>query len=581
MKFKNIIVLSVLVGIISGFGAFLFYFLLEFFTKLFLVGLAEFKPPNAGGEIEIIKHDFRISHLPLFLIPSIGGLISGLIVYTLAPEAEGHGTDAVIRSFHRLRGIIRSRVPVVKMIASAVTIGSGGSGGREGPIAQIGAGFGSILASMLKLSDKERRLLVLCGVAGGIGSIFRSPFGGAIFGVEVLYKRDYEVEGIIPAFISSIVAYVIFIQLIKIFGGNILNIFVVPDVRIHSIYELPIYAILGVISACFAIIYVRTFYGVHSIFKKLRIPNYFKPLIGGLLTGLIGVFIPHALGMGYGFVQELIDKKLAIEVILLAIIGKIIATSFTIGSGGSGGVFGPSVVIGSFVGGAIGFIFHQMLPNVVVQPESYVLVGMASFIAGACKTPIAGVLMTVEMTGGYNLLPALMLSSTISYILTKDYTIYIEQVPTRVDSPAHRMEIVVDVLEDIKVKDAMTPANRLIVVSPDDFVFKILNLIEKSGHIGYPVVKDNRLIGIITLSDVERVPIEKRRMTKVRDVMTSKPVVTFPDESLKTAMEKMVRIDVGRLPVVSRDDESRLLGIITKGDIVRAYARARGKILKL
>jgi len=571
MSFRKIVFLSVLVGVVAGVGAFAFYALLDLMSKLFLNGLADLEIPKAGGEPEVIGVEFPKVGIPIFVITALGGLLSGLIVYTLAPEAEGHGTDAVIRAFHHFRGIIRSRVPFIKMIASAITIGSGGSGGREGPIAQIGAGFGSALASALKLTDKERRLLLLCGVAGGIGSIFRSPLGGAIFGVEVLYKRDYEVEGIIPAFISSITAYVVFTQIVKAIAGvEVTSVFTVPEVRIHSVLEMPIYALLGIISAFFAIVYVKTFYGVHAIFKRLKIPNHVKPMIGGLLTGLIGLFIPTALGMGYGYVQALIDGKLVLTVILLTIIGKIVATSFTISSGGSGGVFGPSVVIGSFIGGAVGYAFHSIAPNVVVQPESYVLVGMASFIAGACKTPIAGILMTAEMTGGYQLLPALMLSSSIAYLLTRDYSIYIEQVPTRVESPAHRMEMVIDVLEDVPVRKAMS--TNLIVVTPEHTVLDVMHLIEETGHIGYPVVENGKLVGIITFTDVEKVPIEKRDKVKVREAMTPNPIVTYPDESLKSALEKMVLKDVGRLPVV---EDNKVVGIITKGDIVRAYAKAR------
>lgn len=565
MGLKKIFVLSVIVGVISGFGALIFYILLDVSSNFFM-GLAGLDMPKAGGEPQIFNFGVK-SVVPIYVITMLGGLMSGLIVYVFAPEAEGHGTDAVIRSFHHFRGIVRGRVPIVKKIASAITIGSGGSGGREGPIAQIGAGFGSFLATILKLTDKERRILLTCGVSGGIGSIFRSPLGGAIFGVEVLYKRDYEVEAIIPAFISSIVAYVTFTQVVKILTGfEITSVFVVPNVKV-SVFEIPLYALLGVLCGLFAILYVKVFYGVHYLFKRLRIPNHLKPAIGGFLTGLIGLFLPSALGMGYGFVQELIDGNLPLSVIILTVLGKIVATSFSIGSGGSGGVFGPSVVIGSFVGGALGYFISQHYP---IQPEAFVLVGMSSFIAGACKTPIAGILMTAEMTGGYNLLPALMLSSAISYLLTRDYTIYSEQVSTRIESPAHRKEMLIDVLEEIPVRKAMS--SNVITVHPESTVKDVMDLIEKTGHIGYPVVEDDRLVGIVTFTDVEKVSPEERGKRKVKEIMTPNPIVTYPDEDLKTVLEKMVLRDVGRLPVI---ENGKLIGIITKGDIVRAYARER------
>jgi CIC family chloride channel protein len=345
-------------------------------------------------------------------------------------------------------------------------------------------------------------------------------------------------------------------------------------VRIHTILEIPIYVILGIISAFFAIIYVKTFYGVHTIFKKLRVPNHVKPMIGGFLTGLVGLLIPTALGMGYGYVQALIDGKLTLTIILLTIIGKIVATSFTISSGGSGGVFGPSIVIGSFIGGAIGYIFHQIMPNIVVQPESYILVGMSAFIAGACKTPIAGILMTAEMTGGYHLLPALMLSSSIAYLLTRDYTIYIEQLPTRVESPAHRAEMIIDVLEDVPVKDAMS--TNVIVVTPDQTILDVMNQIERTGHLGFPVVEEDKLVGIITFTDVEKIPINRKSTVRVREVMTANPIVTYPDESLKIALEKMILRDISRLPVIK---DGKLVGIITKGDVIKFYAKIRRNII--
>ena len=563
---KRLVFLSMVVGILSGSGAIIFYALTDLLTALLLEGLGGFHPPKAKGEVGL-ELDIPTFHLPLWLIPAIGGLISGLIVYTLAPEAEGHGTDAVIRAFHRFRGIINARIPIIKMLASAVTIGSGGSAGREGPIAQIGAGFGSLIATLFRLSDSERRMLLIAGMAGGIGSIFRSPLGGAMYAVEVLYRKDYEVEAIIPAFISSIIAYIIFVSLM----GSKDPIFITPEVKIYSFLEIPLYLLLGILSAIVAIIYIKIFYLIHNMFKKLKISNYLKPAIGGLITGIIGIFIPQALGMGYGYVQEVIDGKIVLDIIILAIFGKILATAFTVGSGGSGGVFGPTVVIGGFVGGAIGYIFHKIFPDIVVQPTGYVLVGIASLIAGACKTPIAAIIMTVEMTGGYELLPVLMLSATTSYILTRDESLFIEQVSTRAESPAHRGEFLVDILENLKVERVMT--RDVITVSPKDTTAKVMELIKKTGHMGYPVIENGKLVGIITFNDIERVGISDK--IKVEDAMTKDVIVTYPDENLKVVLEKMVKYKIGRLPVVSREDNTKLLGIISKRDIIREYIKVK------
>jgi len=579
---KYLILLAAIVGVISGLGAFIFYFLLDLFTKIFLSGLDSFNPPLAGGEAEVVKIELHLGILPLPVVVALGGLLSGLIVYKFAPEAEGHGTDAVIRAFHRARGEIRARVPIVKTIASAITIGSGGSAGREGPIAQIGAGFGSFVGELLRLSDKDRRILVICGVAGGIGSIFRSPFGGAMFGIEVLYKRDNEVEAIVPAFVSSIVAFIVFDVIMSYFANTpfgVLPIFKIPQVTIHSPLEFPIYAIVSVLAAFFGIIYVKVFYTVHNYSKRVSIPPYFKPAIGGFFTGVIGLFLPGVLGMGYGYVQMAIDGKLAVTVMLLLIFGKIVATSLTVGTGGSGGVFAPSIVIGSMVGGFVGYSFHYLFPNVIVQPEAFVLIGMSAFVAAVAKTPIAAILMVLEMCGGYLLLPALMTAATLAYYLAGDYSIYAEQVATRAESPAHRMEMSIDVLENVRVQDAMVSADKLVVVTPYQRVSEVLELIEKTGHMGFPVVMDGRLVGMVTFEDVERVPLEERDKKLVRDIMTRELIVTYPDETLEEALIKLVDKGIGRLPVVDRNDEKKLLGIITRSDIMKAHAREVKRIV--
>ncbi|AGK60214.1 Chloride channel protein EriC [Archaeoglobus sulfaticallidus PM70-1] len=580
LKTRKLILLAIIVGVISGIGAFVFYTLLEISTKFFIQGLGGYNPYPAGGDIEITKFAFKLPKLPIFLIPAIGGLISGFIVYRFAPEAEGHGTDAVIKAFHRLKGNVRGRVPIVKTIASAITIGSGGSAGREGPIAQIGAGFGSFLGNLLNLSDRDRRILLLCGVSGGIGSIFQSPMGGALFGIEVLYRRDYEVEALVPSFTSSIVAYTVYNLLLgftnQIHFGT-LRIFSTPAVRINSPADLLICLVIAVFAGIIGLIYIKAFYTTHEYFKKVRIPNYFKPMIGGLLTGLIAIYIPEAMGMGYGIVQLAIDGKilsiygnLTLLFIFIFIFAKILATSFTIGSGGSGGVFAPSVVIGGMIGAFVGYAFQSF--GVVEEPAFFVLVGMASFVSAVAKTPIASIIMVLEMTGGYNLLPALMISSILAYKITGDNSIYSEQVPTRVDSPVHRAEMVIDVLENVKVGDAMVPAEKVVTVTPEMKLIEVMKMIEETGHMGYPVMENGKIVGIITFEDVERVPFEERNVKTVADVMTKDIIATYPDETLEDALKKLASRNIGRLPVLSRDD-SKLVGLITRSDIMRAHAK--------
>ncbi len=350
---------------------------------------------------------------------------------------------------------IRSRTPLVKLAASAITIGSGGSAGREGPTAQIGAGFGSFLSRRLHLSAKDRRIAVAVGIGAGIGSIFKAPFGGAIMSAEILYVGDFEVETLLPAFIASTVGYSIFASYAgwtPIFGYMNLSAFNDP-------LDLPFYAVLGIICGLVGIVYVKGFYGTRAFFQRLRMPRFLKPALGGFLVGIIGMFLPQVLGMGYGWLQiAMTDNFVLLPIILIPIIivAKIVATSLSVGSGGSGGVFAPALVIGGLLGAALWILLDGLLPNFGPVIAAFIIVGMMAFFGGVGKVPIAVILMVSEMTGGFTLLVPSMIATTIAYVITGKYTIYRSQVQSRADSPAHRSEYSIPLLQKLFVKDAMT-----------------------------------------------------------------------------------------------------------------------------
>lgn len=577
--------IGILVGIIAGIGAIIFYTLLEYSTLYFLGFGAGFYPPKPGViNFSWIKPENPVN---LIIVMVAGGLICGFIVYTFAPEAEGHGTDAAIRSFHRESGKVRARIPLIKTIASAITIGSGGSAGREGPTAQISAGYGSIVADLLKLSTKDRRLALAVGIGAGIGSIFKAPLGGAILASEILYKRDFEAEALMPALIGSVIGYIIFATYD---GYN--PVFNFPEVHI-SAYQIPLFMIEGIVCGIFGLFYVFLFYKMHKVFSdlfnKFKLPLHFKPALGAFATAIIVVFVAEifdpaagygALGMGYGFLQLAMYNALPLKVMLVLAIIKIIATSLTIGSGGSGGVFAPGLVIGGMVGGAVGMLFHILFPDTVplsVVP-AFVAVGMIALFGGISKAPISVLIMICEMTKNYELLLPGMAAVALAYMVTGDYTIYIEQVNTKADSPAHRDEMTVDVLENIKVGEAMVPAEKIVTVSPNETLVEIMKKIESTGHLGYPVVENGKLIGIITFEDVEKVPFEERAKVKVKGVMPKRLIVTYPDETLEDVLRKLIENNIGRLPVVDRNDKTKLLGIITRSDVMKAHARVSCKI---
>ncbi|PSN94947.1 hypothetical protein B9Q09_03700 [Candidatus Marsarchaeota G2 archaeon ECH_B_SAG-C16] len=572
------LVVGLLIGLVAGFGATAFFYLIQLVTNTLLGGLTGFYPPNPLGEPAApptVHPHFAL--IPLSTL--IGGVIAGLLVYTFAPEAEGHGTDAAIEAFHRRDGFIRRRIPVVKTLASAFTIGSGGSGGREGPTAQIAAGFGSFIADLFKLSVKDRRVAVAAGIGAGIGAIFKSPFGGAILSGEILYSGgDIEVEALIPAFIASPLGYVVFASFTgftPIFGSTVHYVFTKPQ-------NLLIYALLGVVCGLTGRLYTTSFYYFKSLFGRLTTSKYVKPALGALLTGIIGIFFPEVLGLGYGFLQYLIQgdfntiltNHLALPIIatlVLVALLKILATSLTVGSGGSAGVFAPSLVIGGFIGAALWIAVNTLLPGWIPIPAPLVIVGMMAFFAGVGRTPIAVVLMVSEMTGTLNLLAPSMVAVVISYFVTgPKYTIYRSQVPNRAASPAHRGEYSIPLLTRIYVVDAMNPS--VVTASPDKTVEEVYSIMLEKGFRGMPVVSDGRLVGIVTLSDLMRVPRDKMAQTRVDLVMTKRVLTVNPGETLFDALEKMTLNGVGRLPVTSKED-GRLLGIITRTDIVKTYER--------
>jgi CIC family chloride channel protein len=510
----------------------------------------------------------------LFVVPAVGGLLSGLLVYSLAPEAEGHGTDAMIDAFHRKRGVIRKRVPIIKTLASALTIGSGGSAGREGPIAQVGAGFGSALATWLKAGDRERRTLLLAGAGAGIGAVFRAPLGGALFAVEVLYRDiEFEAAALVPCFVAAIVSYSIYCGVSGSWGA----IFSLPNVTFNHPLELPLYVVLGIVCALMGALYVKVFYGVRDqVFRKIPLPNHIKPALGGLAVGVIGYFLPQVLGMGYGWVQLAMDGYLPLKIIVAIAFVKILATSLTISSGGSGGVFAPSMVIGGMVGAAVGTVLHGWLPHVVTQPAAFALVGMAGFFAGVAKTPVSSLIMVSEMTTGYGLLAPLMLTTAVGYLLVpRRLSIYENQVESRVDSPAHEGDYVVDLLERIRVREAMPKIEKLAVLRLDAPLSEILDTVADSKRHVFPVLDaQGELRGVILFDDIRLFFTERNLPSNVvvaQDLLAKNLVTVTPDEDLASAMQKLRQSMQVELVVVEREGSRHVVGIVGRRDVLSTY----------
>ncbi len=561
----------VMIGIIAGGGAVLFHYLCGLGMHYFLDLMAGYRPGSPAGEHLLLPHtDTPFNRWVLLFLPALGGIVSGWLVYTFAPEAEGHGTDAAIDAYHHKGGRIRGRIPIIKTIASTITLTTGGSGGREGPIAQIGAGFGSFLATKLNLSERERRIMMAAGIGAGVGSIFRAPMAGALFAAEVLYRDpDFESEVIIPAGISSVVAYCTFCL---VFGWG--SLFDSPGFKFQNPLELGPYVVLAGVLALVGVFYIKVFYGVIDIFHRWKIPNHIKPAIGGLLTGIIGYFLPYTLAFGYGMAQDAIFNKIAISTLIALAIGKIFTTAFSIGSGGSGGVFGPSVVIGGAVGGAVGKLFNLLIPTVVVNPGSFVIVGMAGFFTAVSNTPISTIIFVSEMTNSYHLLLPSLLVCSLCYLLARKWTIFENQVKSRIDSPAHAGEFMMDILQTIKVEN-LTHLIREVRCLNENMPFsEFKKIFQTTKQHYFPVMNANgEFTGIFSSTDIREVifTIHIEELVVMKDIMVGDLITTHPGEDLNTVLLKLTKKNIDALPVVSEDDPKHFLGMIYRRDIISHY----------
>ncbi|MCA9582254.1 MAG: chloride channel protein [Myxococcales bacterium] len=568
----RLLLLCVLVGVLVGLAATFFEWLTQLATYGLLDGLAGYRPSSPPGE----GRDFGETTQPfrpwvLALLPLLGGGLGALLVMRFAPEAEGHGTDSAIDAFHNRKGEIRFRVPFIKSLASAITLGTGGSAGKEGPIAHIGAGVASATASLLKLSARERRVLMVAGLGAGVGAVFRAPLAGALFAAEVLYREmDLEFEVLVPAVIASIVAYSTFAMA---FGAD--HLFVTPPYSFDHPLELLPYLLLALVVAAAAKAHVTVFHATTDLFHRLPIPKVTKPMLGGLGAGLFAFFLPEALGSGYGLVQQALGGHTSVYLLAAVVVGKMVTTSLTVGSGQSGGVFGPSIVIGAAVGGVVGFACHAYWPGPLPPHGAFVIVGMAGFFAAAANTPLSTVIMVSEMIGSYRLLVPTMWVCVVAFILVRRSTLYRHQLSHRTASPVHLDEMLGDVLQHLSVRDALRDPEHepTVTVRLDLPLREILAHFGQTHHAIFPVVDDTGgLIGVVDDNRLRHALASQLSLddTLASDLMADAPRLTA-SENLYSAMHKMVESKHDELVVVEEHEPTKVLGTLSRRDLVAAY----------
>lgn len=451
----------VVVGVLGGVAAVAFEQVVELTQHLLLEGVGGYTPPESGILAPFVDLPTGLSRWWLPVVTTLGGLLSGFIVYRWAPEAEGHGTDAALEAYHSRGGEVRGRTPLVKAVASALTIGSGGVAGREGPTAQIAVGFGGILARAARLRGQERRILLLASMAAGLAAMFQAPLGMAIFSVEILYSgMMFEAEALIYTVISAVTGYAVR----GLFEGWS-PIFAIPAGLAFRPFELVVYGVLGVAAGCLGAVLPTVFYRTRDLFVRLPGPPHVKPAVGGLAVGLLATVAPQVLGTGYGWVELALAGKLSLGLLLVLLLLKGPAMALTIGSGGSGGVFAPTITLGAVLGAVVGTGLGYLVPEGTLPTTApFILVGMAAVFAGAARTPISTLIMVAEMTGGYALIVPAMLANTVSFVVQRSLTsgaqyqtLYEHQVPSREDSAAHRGVFVRRALQMLEA-DALEPS---------------------------------------------------------------------------------------------------------------------------
>lgn len=553
---------SLIVGIGAGLGAVIFRWLINSVQKLSYQRL--------GGLMEGIKP------FHLLIIPALGGAIFGPLIFRFAREAKGHGVPEVMEAVALRGGRIRPRVAVIKSLASAICIGTGGSVGREGPIAQIGSALGSTIGQWLKLSDDRIRGLVACGAAGGIAATFNAPIAGSIFALEIILGQFHVM------YFGAVVISAVTADVIAHFFEKDVRAFAVPEYTLVNPTELVFYVLLGAIAAVLAVAFTRLLYLSEDTWDSIPIPEYVKPAIGGLLLGGIGLLtykidgFPRVFGVGYDSITQALFGKLTLQVTLGLLVLKILATITTLGSGGSGGVFAPSLFMGAMLGEAFGQIINQLFPAITAPVGAYALVGMAAFFTGTAHAPITAVLILFEMTGNYLIILPLMLATVVSTFVSRMISresIYTLKLTRRGVHLEEGQDI--DILQSVTVEEVMT--RDVDVVHEGMPLPELAEEFSLTHHHGFPVVDHHgNLTGIVSIQDLKNA-MSQEHITgkKVADIATMDGLLlAYPDEPMGNALRRLATRDVGRLPVVERGQPGKLIGVIRRGDVIRAYNQA-------
>jgi CIC family chloride channel protein len=542
------------VGLASGAAAAFFYQLINVSVRVFLLA----QPTTTSF--------WRVAGV--VLTPAVGGLVCGVLLHYFAPDARGGVSEVIDALLHR-GGYIRSRVGFFKALASAICIGSGGSAGREGPVVQIGGSVGSTLARLFRVSPRRSQLLVACGAAGGIAAVFNAPIAGAFFAAEIITGR-FEMRDLSLLFTSSAMGAVVARGLLGDLAG-----FQTPPYRLVTGWALILHVLLGVLCALVGHLFIFALHRSEEFFGGLKAHPVVKPALGGLMVGVIGLWVPQVFGTGGEIMSELFRRPVLPSLLLLWLFSKLVATALTLGSGGSGGDLMPSLFLGAATGGALGHLAHGAFPAVTMPAGGYALIGASALFSAVSHAPMTAIILGFEMGRDYGLVLPLLIACSISSLISahiRTASLYTFKLQQRGIDLRTLRGTRVDLLDTVRVGDVMS--REVPSVPPDMTVSELLERFTETGRHGFVVAEGGRLRGIVTLSDTRTALQSPGGEKWVRDIATPDPIVCHPDDTLTGALRRLGAREVGRIPVVSREDPEALVGLLRRSDILRGYSLA-------